>query len=237
MGSFFYKYFQKNIIAGKKQLAILIDPDKFDISETESFLHKIPNDTTHLFVGGSTVENGQTEITVKAIKAKTKLPIFLFPGDFSQITNEADALLFLSLLSGRNAEYLIGQQVKSISKLKSSNLEIIPTGYILIDGGNNSAVSRVTNTQPLYQENIEMIVDTALAGQYMGAKFIYLEAGSGAKNVVNSKIISEVRKNIGIPLIVGGGIRSETQKQDAYNAGADLVVMGTAFEEIPKLKH
>ncbi|NGX82771.1 geranylgeranylglyceryl/heptaprenylglyceryl phosphate synthase [Aequorivita sp. KMM 9714] len=233
MGDSLYKYFQKNIAVGKKQLAILIDPDKFDISETELFLHKIPNDTTHLFVGGSTVEIAQTEITVKAIKAKTKLPIFLFPGDFSQITNEADALLFLSLLSGRNAEYLIGQQVKSISKLKNSNLEIIPTGYILIDGGNNSAVSKVTNTQPLSQDNIETIVDTALAGQYMGAKLIYLEAGSGAKNVVNSKIISEVRKNISIPLIVGGGIRSETQKQEAYNAGANMVVMGTAFEEIP----
>ncbi|WP_271423905.1 geranylgeranylglyceryl/heptaprenylglyceryl phosphate synthase [Aequorivita sinensis] len=241
MDDSFYKYFQKNIAAGKKQLAILIDPDKFDISETELFLHKIPNDTTHLFVGGSTVENGQTEITVKAIKkaikTKTELPIFLFPGDFSQITNEADVLLFLSLLSGRNAEYLIGQQVKSISKLKNSNFEIIPTGYILIDGGNNSAVSRVTNTQPLSQNNIETIVDTAIAGQYMGAKLIYLEAGSGAKNVVNSKIISEVKKNISIPLIVGGGIRSEEQKKEAYNAGADMVVMGTAFEEIPKFKH
>lgn len=237
MGDSFYKYFQKNIAAGKKQLAILIDPDKFDISETELFLHKIPNDTTHLFVGGSIVENGQTEITVKAIKTKTELPIFLFPGDFSQITNEADVLLFLSLISGRNAEYLIGQQVKSISKLKNSNLEIIPTGYILIDGGNNSAVSRVTNTQPLSQNNIETIVDTAIAGQYMGAKLIYLEAGSGAKNVVNSKIISEVKKNISIPLIVGGGIRSEEQKREAYNAGADMVVMGTAFEEIPKFKH
>src|SRR5690554_607341 len=237
MGDSFYKYFQKNIATGKKQLAILIDPDKFDISETELFLHKIPNDTTHLFVGGSIVENGQTEITVKAIKAKTKLPIFLFPGDFSQITNEADVLLFLSLISGRNAEYLIGQQVKSISKLKNSNLEIIPTGYILIDGGNNSAVSRVTNTQPLSQNNIETIVDTAIAGQYMGAKLIYLEAGSGAKNVVNSKIISEVKKNISIPLIVGGGIRSEEQKKEAYNAGADMVVIGTAFEEIPKFRH
>lgn len=237
MGDSFYKYFQKNIAAGKKQLAILIDPDKFDISETELFLHKIPNDTTHFFVGGSTVEIAQTEITVKAIKAKTKLPIFLFPGDFSQITNEAHVLLFLSLISGRNAEYLIGQQVKSISKLKNSNLEIIPTGYILIDGGNNSAVSRVTNTQPLSQNNIETIVDTAIAGQYMGAKLIYLEAGSGAKNVVNSKIISEVKKNTSIPLIVGGGIRSEEQKREAYNAGADMVVMGTAFEEIPKFKH
>src|SRR5690554_6431001 len=230
MDDSFYKYFQKNIAAGKKQLASLIDPDKFDISETELFLHKIPNDTTHLFVGGSTVENGQTEITVKAIKTKTELPIFLFPGDFSQITNEADVLLFLSLLSGRNAEYLIGQQVKSISKLKNSNLEIIPTGYILIDGGNNSSVSKVTKTSPISQTNIEEIVHTALAGQYMGAKLIYLEAGSGAKFPVKSEIISEVKNELKIPLIVGGGIRTVEQKTLAYDSGADMIVMGTAFE-------
>lgn len=233
----FYNFFQTKIAENKKQLAILVDPDKFDISVTDLFLQKIPKDTTHLFVGGSTVKNDDTEKTVESLKAKTKLPIFLFPGDYSQITDKADALLFLSLLSGRNAEYLIGQQVKSISKLKHATLEIIPTGYILLDGGNNSAVSKVTNTKPLSQDNIEIIVHTALAGQYMGAKLIYLEAGSGANIAVNPKIISEVRKNISIPLIVGGGIRSETQKQEAYKAGADMVVMGTVFEEIPKFTH
>ena len=183
---------------------------------------------------------GETEKTIKALKAETKLPIFLFPGDHSQITNLADALLFLTLLSGRNAEYLIGQQIKSISKLKNSTLEIIPTGYILIDGGNHSAVSKVTNTAPLPQENVENIVHTALAGQFMGANLIYLEAGSGAKFPVKPEIISEVKKAINtrlpdgqVPLIVGGGIKTESQKQDAYKAGADMVVMGTAFEKAP----
>ena len=208
----------------------MIDPDKFDNSETKSFLKKIPQETTHLFVGGSTVSNGETEETVKALKVETKLPIFLFPGDYSHITLLADALLFLTLLSGRNAEYLIGQQIKSVSKLKNSTLEIISTGYILIDGGNDSSVSKVTNTEPLAQENIELIVNTALAGQFMGAKLIYLEAGSGAKYPVNPKIISEVKKAINIPLIVGGGIKSKTQKQNAYESGADMIVMGTAFE-------
>ncbi len=230
MVGIFYKSFLKSVAEKEKQLAILIDPDKFNISEAKSFLKKIPKETTHLFVGGSTVANGETEETVKALKAETKLPIFLFPGDFSHITPLADALLFLTLLSGRNAEYLVGQQIKSISKLKNSTLEIISTGYILIDGGNNSSVSKVTNTEPLSQENIELIVNTALAGQFMGAKLIYLEAGSGAKFPVKSEIISEVKKAINIPLIVGGGIKSETQKQDAYRAGADLIVMGTAFE-------
>lgn len=226
----FYKSFLKSVAEKEKQLTILIDPDKFDVSQTKSFLNKIPRETTHIFVGGSTVTNGETEKTVKALKAETKLPIFLFPGDYSQITPLADALLFLTLLSGRNAEYLVGQQVKSISKLRDSSLETIPTGYILIDGGNDSAVSRVTQTEPLPQENLELIVNTALAGQFMGAKLIYLEAGSGAKFSIKPEIISEVKKAIKIPLIVGGGIKTETQKEIAYDAGADMVVMGTAFE-------
>jgi putative glycerol-1-phosphate prenyltransferase len=230
MEGIFYKSFLKRIDEKEKQLAILIDPDKFNSSETKSFLKKLPKKTTHLFVGGSTVANGETEATVKALKAETKLPIFLFPGDHSQITPLADALLFLTLLSGRNAEYLVGQQIKSISKLKNSPLEIISTGYILINGGNDSAVSKVTNTEPLPQENIENIVHTALAGQFMGAKLIYLEAGSGAKFPVKPEIISEVKKAINIPLIVGGGIKTEAQKNTAYEAGADMVVMGTAFE-------
>ncbi len=230
MEGIFYKSFLKRIAEKEKQLAILIDPDKFDISETKSFLKKIPKETTHIFVGGSTVANGETEATVQALKTETKLPIFLFPGDHSQITPLADALLFLTLLSGRNAEYLVGQQIKSISKLKNSPLEIISTGYILINGGNDSAVSKVTNTEPLPQENIENIVHTALAGQFMGAKLIYLEAGSGAKFPVKPEIISEVKKAINIPLIVGGGIKTEAQKNTAYEAGADMVVMGTAFE-------
>jgi heptaprenylglyceryl phosphate synthase len=128
MKGIFHKNLLRSVTEKEKQLAILIDPDKFDISVTKSFLNKIPKNTTHLFVGGSTVANGETEETVKALKVETKLPIFLFPGDYSHITPFADALLFLTLLSGRNAEYLIGQQIKSISKLKNSALEIIATG-------------------------------------------------------------------------------------------------------------
>jgi putative glycerol-1-phosphate prenyltransferase len=226
----FYNAFLKSVAENKKQLAILIDPDKFNTSETGSFLKKIPMETTHLFVGGSTVTNGETEGTVKALKAETELPVFLFPGDHSHITPYADVLLFLTLLSGRNAEYLVGQQIKSISKLKNSVLEVISTGYILIDGGTESAVSKVTKTQPLPQENVEAIVNTALAGQFMGAKLIYLEAGSGAKFPVKPAIISEVKKALKIPLIVGGGIKNKDQKNAAYAAGADMIVMGTAFE-------
>jgi len=228
--NFFYNSVLTSIANNEKLLAILIDPEKFPISRAASFLKSIPLETTHIFVGGSTVNNGETEGTVKTLKQLTALPIFLFPGDYSHLTPFADALLFLSLLSGRNAEYLVGQQVKSISKLKNSDLEILSTGYLLIDGGNHSAVARVTNTKPISQDNLETIVDTALAGEYLGSKFIYLEAGSGAKNCIHPKIISAVRKNISIPLIVGGGIRTQEQKLAAYKAGADMVVMGTVFE-------
>ncbi|QAA81878.1 geranylgeranylglyceryl/heptaprenylglyceryl phosphate synthase [Aequorivita sp. H23M31] len=228
----FYKDILKFVASGEKMLSILIDPDKFANTEVETFLGRIPKHTTHLFIGGSTVANGDTEETVRALKQKTDLPLFLFPGDYSQITSFADVLLFLTLLSGRNAEYLIGQQVKSIAKLKNTSLEIIPTGYILIDGGNSSSVSKVTATDPILQTEVETIVNTALAGKYMGSKLIYLEAGSGAKFPINPEIISKVKEAIEIPLIVGGGIKTESQKQAAFQAGADMVVMGTIFESI-----
>lgn len=215
---------------GEKQLAVLIDPDKFIEAEATHFLELLPESTTHIFVGGSTAEALKTSLTVKAIKAETNLPVILFPGDHSQITEEADALLFLSLISGRNPEYLIGQQVRSVEKLMEMNLEIIPTGYILVDGGNECAVHRKSNTIPIPQHEVKKIVYTALAGQYSGKKLIYLEAGSGADLPVSPDVIRAVKKAINIPLIVGGGIRSTKKLHEAYEAGADLVVIGTAFE-------
>ncbi|MEN8187574.1 MAG: geranylgeranylglyceryl/heptaprenylglyceryl phosphate synthase, partial [Bacteroidota bacterium] len=155
----------------------------------------------------------------------------LFPGDYTQITDEADAILFLSLLSGRNPEYLIEQQVKSVPFLQKSNLEIIPTGYILVDGGVETAVQKVSKTQPISQENKEDIMQTACAGMYLGNKLIYLEAGSGARDPVKPEIIKSVSQSLDIPLIVGGGIRNQKQLNEAYEKGADLVVIGTAFEE------
>lgn len=227
----FYNDLLKSIEKNRELLAILIDPDKFDVSKTHFFLKSIPKQTTYLFVGGSDVENGATDRTVRSLKLNSQLPIFLFPGDHSQISEQADALLFLTLLSGRNPEYLIGQQVKAVTLLKNTSLEIIPTGYILIDGGTVSAVSRITKTEPIPQDSLDLIINTAVAGQYMGAKFIYLEAGSGALFPIDPIIISEVKKAIKIPLIVGGGIKTELQKQSAYQAGADMVVMGTVYEK------
>lgn len=219
------------VTAEEKLLSVLIDPDKFEVSKTREFLMKIPKSTTHFFVGGSTVEKGLTDACIKALILETSLPIILFPGDYSQITPAADALLFLSLISGRNPEYLIDQHVKAAGKLHNSRLEIIPTGYILIDGGNESAVQRVSKTIPMSQDFPEEIVNTALAGEYSGKKLIYLEAGSGAEFPVHREIISSVKQALSIPLIVGGGIRTGEQLSAAYSAGADMVVVGTAFEK------
>lgn len=226
-----YDSFTQAVQRKRKLLAILLDPEKFDIDHTAAFLRKLPKEASHIFVGGSTVPEGSTHALVKQLKLFTAKPIILFPGDISQITPEADGLLFLSLLSGDNPEYLIGQQVKSVPKIYGTSLEVIPTGYILIDGEQQSAVERVTHTSPILQQEVQKIVHTAKAGEYMGKKIIYLEAGSGAKTPVSKTIISEVKKQLSIPLIVGGGIRTSEALQDAYDAGADLVVMGTAFEE------
>ena len=217
---------------GDKLLAILLDPDKTAIDEIPAALKRIRLlKANFIFVGGSSVKNGLTDLFVKTLKNNTKIPIVLFPGDYSQVTDNANALLFLSLLSGRNPEYLIEQQIKSVPFLKNSTLEIIPTGYILIDGGTSSSVLKVSKTTPISQENITLAVATAIAGMYKGKQLIYLEAGSGAKYPVNATIISKVKESISIPLIVGGGIRTKEQLNNAFNNGADLVVIGTAFEE------
>jgi phosphoglycerol geranylgeranyltransferase len=231
------EFIQKATLKKEKFLAILLDPDKTSLDKLPEITIRIENlKANFIFVGGSFVENGITDLFVKTLKNYTKLPVILFPGDFSQLTNYADALLFLSLLSGRNPEYLIEQQIKSVPFLKNSSLEIIPTGYILIDGGTNSSVLKMSNTKPISQENIQLAVDTAVAGMYKGKQLIYLEAGSGAKNPVNSELISAVKKHISIPLIVGGGIKTKEQLHTAYKNGADLVVIGTAFENNASFK-
>jgi len=215
----------------KKLLAILLDPDKLDIENIEQLCSKINSSpATHIFVGGSIVANGVTELLVVELKKHISLPILLFPGDVNQVTNTADGILLLSLLSGRNPEYLIEQHVKAAPLLQKSNLEIVPTGYILIEGGVETAVQKVSNTLPISQNNVDLVVHTALAGQHTGKQLIYLEAGSGATVPVEAKNINMVASSISIPLIVGGGIRTKHKIDAAFKAGADLVVIGTAFE-------
>lgn len=217
--------------AGTRMLAVLIDPEKFDCSTAQKFLREMPFLTTHIFIGGSTCTPEAVEECTKAIKAETHLPVVLFPGDHQQISGKADALLFLSLLSGRNPDYLIGQQLRSVPLISKTRLEIIPTAYLLIDGGKETAVQRASKTQPLPQNDVQQIVDTAMAGKYMGKRLIYLEAGSGANIPVGAGIISAVKEAVQLPVIVGGGIRTKEQLEAAYTAGANMVVIGTAFEK------
>lgn len=227
-----YKDIQNAVASGEKLLAVLIDPDKFSIENAFSFISKVnASIATHIFVGGSIVDENATHKLVSEIKKYTSLPIILFPGDVTQITDASDAILFLSLLSGRNAEYLIGKHVEAVSKLENTSLEVIPTGYILIESGKVTAVEKVTETEPMLRDNIKNIVDTAKAGELLGMKLVYLEAGSGADKPLAKEIISSVRNALKIPLIVGGGIRNKMTLDLAYNSGADLVVIGTAFEE------
>ena len=227
-----YQNILKSIEKDEKLLAVLIDPDKVEIAHLSSFIAKVNQSVaTHIFVGGSTVKEKDSEIVVSIIKKHTQLPIVLFPGDVTQISDKADALLYLSLISGRNPEYLIGKHVESISKLKQTKLEIIPTGYILIENGKETSVQRVTETQPMARKDILKIADTALAGEFLGMKLMYLEAGSGATKPVTPKIIDFIKSVLQIPLIVGGGIKNKDQLLSAYKSGADLVVIGTAFEE------
>jgi phosphoglycerol geranylgeranyltransferase len=215
----------------RKLFAILVDPDKHDEASLQQ-LTGLVNDSAidFILVGGSLV-SGSVDDTVHALKGKTKLPILLFPGNVLQISPHADGILFLSLISGRNPEFLIGNHVIAAPVLKKLNLEVIPTGYILIENGRTTAVEYVSNTKPIPADKIDLTVATAMAGEMLGHKMLYLEAGSGALKPVNSGMIREVKKNTTIPLIVGGGIHTAEQVRMIYEAGADIIVVGTVLED------
>lgn len=216
----------------KKGIAILIDPD--DISEERciQFARTAQEaGISYFFVGGSLLTSDKLDKTVKLLKEHSSIPVLLFPGSHSHVTPHADALLFLSLISGRNPDFLIGQHVLAAPNIKRSGLETIPTGYILVDSGEQTTVSYMSNTQPIPANKPEIAACTALAGELLGLKLFYLEGGSGAKNPVSAEMITATKQAIDSPLIVGGGIRSLHAAQQAFDAGADIIVVGTAIEE------
>ena len=232
------KNIYQDILLAKKEkrklLAILLDPDKIDLNAVPALIQKVINaPATHVFIGGSHVTHNIIDELILKIKSSCELPIVLFPGNPSQISIHADGILFLSLLSGRNPDFLIEHQVKAAPILKKTDLEIIPTSYLLIESGNETAVARVSKTTPISRIDVEEVCNTAMAGEMLGHQLIYLEAGSGAKQSVPLEMIQEVAKNTTIPLVVGGGLTSLLGIQNAYEAGADLVVIGTAFEKNP----
>jgi phosphoglycerol geranylgeranyltransferase len=215
----------------QKLLALLLDPDKIVWERLEELIAKINNSpATHLFVGGSSFDGNNLDELLLLLKEKTTLPVVLFPGHPNQISNHADGILFLMLLSGRNPDYLIEHQIEAVPILEKTNLEIISTGYLLIESGSQTAVERVSQTKPLSRDNPHYVAQTAKAGELIGNKLIYLEAGSGAKNAVPLEMIKMVANKITVPLLVGGGIRTKKEMQDAFDNGADMVVIGTAFE-------
>ena len=218
----------------RHSLALLLDPEKADLSRLSISECCHPD---YLFVGGST--GGDTTEFVKKVRAKSEelrvqIPIVLFPGNSSQFSPKADAILYLSLLSGNNPEYLVGQQIKSARAIYDSHMDFVPTAYVLIDGGVETSTMRVTGTKPLDPNDLPTIVDTCIAAELMGKKAIYLEAGSGAHTPVAPDIIKAVRAVTSVTLIVGGGIRTPEAMNAAYNAGADIVVIGNHFEEHPE---
>jgi len=226
-----YKQIETAKLTNQKLLAILLDPDKIVWERITDLINKInQSPATHVFIGGSLVKSNMLDDLIVRIKQDCVLPIVLFPGHPSQISNYADGILFLSLLSGRNPDYLIEHQVRAAPILKQTQLEIIPTAYLLIESGSETAVERISKTSPLDRDNLDLVLATALAGEMLGNKLIYLEAGSGAEKAVPLEMIELVAQNTNIPLIVGGGIVDLQGIQNAYQSGADLVVIGTAFE-------
>jgi phosphoglycerol geranylgeranyltransferase len=224
----FNKLIKKLKDHGKPCLAVLIDPDKFD----PRLIHLANTCRVACFlVGGSRLEKGDVTKTIRAIKKISKIPVVLFPGDETQLSKEADGLLLLSLLSGRNPEYLIEKHVTAAPVIKKMKLKHLPTAYLLINKGGTSATQQVTGTRPLDPANSTYIVNTAIAAQQLGFQAIYLEAGSGAKTSVAPALIKKIRKETAIPLIVGGGIDSVKKTQAIIAAGASMIVVGNALEK------
>lgn len=217
----------------EKKLAILLDPEKTKSPPfIEQLLEKINVlKPTFIFVGGSTVNASDMSNCLRALKANTDIPLVIFPGSHEQIDEQADAILFMSLLSGRNPDYLIGHQVRSARILKNMDIETISTAYLLIDGGKSSSVAYVSQTSPIPNEQTSIAVNTAIAGEMLGFKLIFMDAGSGARNPVSSEMIQAVKEEISIPLVVGGGLKSIGDIERAYEAGADVVVIGNKIED------
>jgi phosphoglycerol geranylgeranyltransferase len=219
---------------GKKQLAVLIDPDKTGPKRLIQLLESaVRAEVDYFFLGSSLLVNDRLEDCLGEIKVRTNIPAILFPGNAMQLSNKADGILLLSLISGRNPELLIGQHVVAAPYLRNSGLEILPTGYMLIDGGAPTSVSYMSNTQPIPADKTDIAICTAMAGEMLGLKMIYLDAGSGARQRISEEMIGEVRRAINVPLTVGGGIRSAMHAEAAVRAGADLIVVGNALEKNP----
>lgn len=221
---------------GEKLFAVLIDPDKIQEQHLDNLLLRSQQAKVDCFlIGGSILMSDRLEYCIDKIKRVSDIPTLLFPGNAFQVNRHADGILLLSLISGRNPELLIGQHVIAAPHIKRSGLEVIPTGYMLIDGGLPTSVSYMSNTTPIPANKLDIAQCTAMAGEMLGLKLIYMDAGSGAKSAIKEKMINAVSKTIDIPLLIGGGIRTPEKALASAKAGADMIVVGTAFEQDPSL--
>ena len=232
MNQVIYERILKKKQKGLKSFAVLIDPDKVNnalLDEVTDLCVQAKVD--YLFVGGSLVVSNHLDECIQHIKQNCSIPVILFPGSTAQISRYADALLYLSMISGRNPELLIGQHVVSAPFVKQSGLEIISTGYMVIDGGAPTTVSYISNASPIPADKNEIAMCTAMAGEMLGMKLIYMDAGSGAKRAITESMIEKVSGCIDIPLVVGGGIADPEKAYRNCKAGADLIVVGNAIEK------
>lgn len=223
-----------NSSCNKKMLAVLVDPDRNDRKSLETIIDYSVDAGIDFFLAGGSIVFSSLEETIIKLK-ESSLPVVLFPGNAMQFCEKADAVFFISLISGRNPEFLIGHHVLAAPSIKRSGIKTIPVGYILIENGGTTSVQYMSNTNPVPANKPEIVVATAIAGELLGLKAIYLEAGSGAYQSVGLNVIREVRNNISIPLIVGGGIKTGKSAREIYQAGADIIVIGTAVEENPSV--
>jgi phosphoglycerol geranylgeranyltransferase len=224
-----------NCLGKRKILALLIDPDETTIERLPALIGNLEDTGVSFILVGGTLVNQPADLLISAIRQITSVPVVLFPGNPNQLSDKADGLLLLSLISGRNPEFLIGNHVIAAHFLKKSSLEIIPTGYMLIENGRTSSVEYLSNTRPLPGNKADLAVSTAIAGEMLGLKMIYMEGGSGAGNIIPPELISAVRENITIPLCVGGGIKTAADLKRVFDSGADMAVVGTAAEENPEI--
>ena len=217
---------------GHKSFAVLIDPDKVTAEKTDELTTlAVEAGVDYLFIGGSLVISNQLDEVVQQVKRNCDIPVILFPGSPSQVSRYADALLYLSVISGRNPELLIGQHVISAPFVKQSGLEIISTGYMVIDGGAPTTVSYISNTAPIPADKNEIAMCTAMAGEMLGMKLIYMDAGSGARRAITEGMIEKVSQVIEAPLVIGGGITDPEKAYRNCKAGADVIVVGNAIEK------
>lgn len=229
------KKIYQSIINNKKKIAVLIDPDKLNYTSVFEIIELSEKaNVDFLFIGGSIISKPIDNFILQ-IKNRTKIPLVLFPGSLLQLSTNLDAILLLSLISGRNPDLLIGNHVLAAHHIKNSGIEVLSTGYILINGGETTSVEYISNTIPIPYKKSDIAVSTAIAGELLGNKLIYLEAGSGAKQTVSADMIKKVKANINIPLIVGGGIKTKEQAINICKAGADVIVVGNIFEKNKKL--